>query len=65
MSPEQKAAAEAWIAQWAAPLIADASVFTRGAYQSFLDAHKDELVEGIGNAVLAVAPSTVAPPGDQ
>ena len=54
MTPEQKAAGEAWLDAWVAPLIANASVFTRGAYQSFVQAHKDELVEGIGNAVLSV-----------
>lgn len=54
MSPEQKAAAEAWIDQWATKLLAEASVFTRGAYKGFLDQHKDEVIEGIGNAVLSV-----------
>ena len=54
MTAAQKAAAEAWVDQWATPLIASASVFTRGAYSGFLAAHRDELVEGIGNAVLSV-----------
>lgn len=54
MSPEQKVAAEAWLAEWAKGLLASASIFTRGAYQGFLDQHKDEVIEGIGNAVLSV-----------
>lgn len=57
MSPEQKAAAEAWINAWAEKLLAEASVFTRGAYKGFLDQHKDEVIEGIGNAVLSVLSS--------
>ena len=57
MTPEQKAAAEAALDAWAAPLIANASVFTRGSYTAFIAQHRDELVEAIGNAVLSV-PST-------
>lgn len=52
MTDKQKAAAEAWVDGWVAPLLAQASVFTRGSYKSFLDAHRDELIEGIGGAVL-------------
>ena len=53
MTPEQEAAAQAWLDSWVAPLIANASVFTRGSYEAFIAAHRDELVQGIGNAVLS------------
>lgn len=55
MNEAQKTAALAAVDAWAAPLIADASVFTRGSYESFLAAHKEELVEAIGNAVAGAA----------
>ncbi len=64
MTESQKAAANVWVDQWVAPLLAQASVFTRGAYKGFLDAHRDELIEGIGGAVLA-ATVPVAPPPNQ
>lgn len=55
MNEAQKAAALKWLDDWAAPMIAGASVFTRGAYQAFMSQHRDELAEGIGNAVLSVS----------
>ena len=53
MTEAQKAAALAALDAWAAPLIANASVFTRGSYQAFMSQHRDELVECIGNAVVS------------
>ncbi len=52
MTEEQRAAAKAALDAWAEPLLAQASVFTRGAYKSFLDQHGDELIEAIGTAVV-------------
>lgn len=54
MTPEQKAAGEAALDTWAAPLIASASIFTRSSYEGFVAQHRDELVAAIGEAVLAV-----------
>ena len=55
MNSIQKAAAKAALEAWAKPLIEQASVFTRGAYQAFIDQHGDEIVEAIGNAVVETA----------
>jgi hypothetical protein len=54
MNAAQQAAAEAALAAWVAPMLQSASIFTRGSYQAFFDAHKDELVAVIGNAVAAI-----------
>lgn len=54
MTDEQRQNAEAALAAWVAPLLANASMFTRGSYQAFFEAHKEELIDVIGNAVLAV-----------
>lgn len=54
MNAAQQAAAEAAVDAWAAPQIAAASIFERGAIQAYLDQHKAELIQVIGNAVLSV-----------
>lgn len=42
----------------AAPIIANASIFTRGAYRSVLSAHGDEIVSVIGGAVDSIPEDT-------
>jgi hypothetical protein len=64
MNEAQKAAGEAALDAWAAPLIAQASIFTKSSYQGFISQHRDELVAAIGEAVLSV-PAPVADPGPE
>ena len=61
MTDAQKAAGEAALDAWAAPLIAQASIFTKGAYQGFISQHRSELVEAIGSAVLSAAAEEAQP----
>jgi hypothetical protein len=54
MNEQQKAAAQAALEAWAGPQIAAASWMERGAIQAYLEQHKDQMIEVIGNAVLSV-----------
>lgn len=58
MNEAQKAAGLAALTAWAAPQIAAASIFERGAIKAYLDQHAEALVDVIGPAVLAVPATT-------